>query len=261
MHISSTVSVKTNRLGFTLIELLVVIAIIAILAAMLLPALTKAKEKSKATQCLNNMKQLQICYRMYVDDNNDTLPPNTSSSSSSTLTNSWVIGDAQSDTTPDNIKQGMLFQYNKSVSLYVCPSDQARTAPKLPLYPGGAPQTRSCSIDYALGSGNPAYRGVTPIAKFTGIINPAPTLKIVFVDENERSVGDGCFGIYPASSGTKAWWNVPGSRHNQGCTFSFADGHTETWRWRGTAVLTFTGDSQAADSSDDLARIQRATVP
>ncbi len=247
--------------GFTLIELLVVIAIIAILAAMLLPALTRAKEKGQTTQCLNNLKQLQICYRMYVDDFNDMLPPNTSSGSSVTLTNSWIIGDAQADITTDNIRQGLLFPYNQSVGIYVCPANRNRTAPRLPLYPSGAPQTRTCSIDYALGSGNPVYRGVAPIAKFTGIVNPAPTLKVVFVDENEKSVGDGCFGIYPASSGKQAWWNLPGSRHNHGCTLSFADGHAEVWRWRGSAVLTYTADSQAADTSDDLPRMQRATIP
>src|SRR5580658_3128868 len=83
--------------GFTLIELLVVIAIIAILAALLLPSLARAKDQSKTTQCESNMKQLQLCYHMYVGDNNDRLPPNESEGADDTTTNSWISGDAQTD--------------------------------------------------------------------------------------------------------------------------------------------------------------------
>jgi len=256
------------KTAFTLIELLVVIAIIAILAALLLPALSKAKEKAKAAQCLSNMKQLQVCYRMYVDDNNDSLPPNESEGANITTTNSWVSGDAQTDTTPDNIKQGLLFPYNTSVAIYVCPSNTRLTPPLLPLYPQGAPMTRTCSIDYALhgsiGSGATTYNGITPLTTFSAIVNPGVSQKLVFVDENEYSVGDGCFGIYPVSSGKNAWWNLPGSRHSKGCVFSFADGHAEYWKWHGTAVLTYVAAGQPADpvgTSDDLPRVQHATLP
>jgi prepilin-type processing-associated H-X9-DG protein len=91
--------------------------------------------------------------------------------------------------------------------------------------------------------------------------NPQPNQMIVFVDENEYSVDDGDFAIYPAGSGQKQWWNLPGNRHGNGTTWSFADGHAEHWKWHGTAVLTFTGYYQAADSSDDLARVQACTCP
>jgi prepilin-type processing-associated H-X9-DG protein len=88
---------------------------------------------------------------------------------------------------------------------------------------------------------------------------------IVFVDENEFSVDDGDFAIDPLDQNGKStqnrWWNLPGSRHGKGTTWSFADGHAEYWKWHGSAVLTFNGYYQAADSSDDLARVQACTSP
>jgi type II secretory pathway pseudopilin PulG len=101
---------------------LVVIAIIAILAAMLLPVLARAKVKAKATQCLNNMKQLQICWQMYCDDNTDRLPPN----GTQAMASSWVDVSAQSDTTPVFIEAGLLYQYNKSDAIYACPANERR---------------------------------------------------------------------------------------------------------------------------------------
>lgn len=257
----------TRRDGFTLIELLVVIAIIAILAGLLLPALSRAKEKAKTAQCVNNLKQLQVCYYMYVGDNADFVPPNGSATATSSQTNSWIGGsNAQTDTTTDNIQKGVLYQYNQSVKIYVCPSDNFKTAPSLPLYPSGAPHTRSYSIDYALGGDFSYYSqkaGQNPIVKYTQIHTPGPSEKIVFVDENERGIGDGCFGIYPLSTGQNIWWNLPGSRHSRGCTFSYADGHVEYLKWHGTSVLSLVniGGDQPADNSDDLRRVQRGTLP
>ena len=276
---------KLQIRAFTLIELLVVIAIIAILAAILLPVLDKARQRSQTTACLNNMKQLQVCYRMYVDDNNDYLPPN------ETIPNldiSWVLGSAQTDVTTTNIQNGLIFHYNQQVKIYVCPANTLMISDS---YGGYAPQTRTCSVDFALGgyttsgfaAGGPAQGGmtvygVTSLAKFNQIqmSSAGVAQKIVFVDEAQNGVDDGCFGIFAQSVRKNAWWNIPGCRHDgkRACTFTFADGHAEVWRWHGSAVnadnslpysaiwnSAATADPETGPgSSDDLARVQAGTV-
>jgi prepilin-type N-terminal cleavage/methylation domain-containing protein len=271
--------------GFTLIELLVVIAIIAILAAMLLPALSAAKAKAKTTQCLSNMKQLELCYSMYVGDNNSFLPINgggTGGGTSTTVASgSWIAGNAQTDSDDSNIKAGKLYQYNTSASIYRCPANQRTVSTGFPLNLT-VPQTRTVSMESSMGggaidptSGNWVEGGQSSFsgqpmgtyAKDSKVKNPST--KLVFADESEWYVGDGIFACNPAGSWPAAntWANIPGIRH-KGATFSFFDGHTEFYKWHGIAIWTLglktytPGDVNTADpmppaagSSDDLSRV------
>lgn len=252
--------------AFTLIELLVVIAIIAILAAILLPVLTRAQQAGYKASCLNNLKQVQAAYIMYSDDNNGYLAPNWSSIDSrgnpAGSTNSWIgLSDAQHDTTYTNIINGKLFQYNPNIHIYHCPADFSLTVAPAGTPPGhyvGVLKTRDYAIDYALAGG-----GADPLSaytKYSQIRAPNPVDKLVFIDENEVNVDNGAFGI--RRYWTQNYWEFPTGRHNHGGTFSFADGHAEYWKWRGSYILTFTPNgtcpNNPADVSD-LTRLEKGT--
>jgi len=226
--------------AFTLIELLVVIAIIAILAAMLLPALGKAKSKGQQAGCLNNYRQLQFCFQMYCDDNQDALPANEAINVTYNRTalsvgvNSWLQGNAWIDTTLTNIQRGVLFNYNKVTGIYKCPSDTSTVQDK-----GLIPRTRSVSMSmYMNVRGDPTdsdYRKCWH--KLAGIRAPGPSKALVFIDEHEKSIQQSAFGINAPNRwwlfGTAkyTWISFPATRHNNSCSFSFADGHAESWRF------------------------------
>jgi len=241
---------RFQKHGFTLIELLVVIAIIAILAAMLLPALSRAKQKGQAVQCLNNLKQLQLCWQMYADDNNDTMVLNkiqsgTSGVGATTRADSWIAGNTQTDTSSTNIERGALYAYNKSVSIYHCPTDRSQVT-------GSASQIRfrSFSLDSWLnGSGWPG-QFTSPFVKISHL--KRPVMVCGFIDENENGINDGVFAI--SQVGVSAWQDMPSDRHSSGCNISFADGHAARQKW--FAAKVFRGYAQytsgAADKRDLL---------
>jgi prepilin-type N-terminal cleavage/methylation domain-containing protein/prepilin-type processing-associated H-X9-DG protein len=264
-----------NARAFTLIELLVVIAIIAILAALLLPALGRAKTRAQLMGCLNSYRQLQLCWQMYCDDHEDSLPANAafnngggSRAAWSVSGPSWLLGNAWTDTTFTNIQQGVLFKYNQSVGLYKCPADKSTVLDR-----GLIPRTRSVSMNmYMNVRPDPAdsdYRRCWH--KLSQVRNPGPARAFVFIDEHEKSIQQSAFGINAPDQwwlfGTPLWtWiSFPATRHNNRCTFTFADGHAETWRWlepntaRISSLNTWTVLQPAASNNDrDLGRLFRA---
>jgi prepilin-type N-terminal cleavage/methylation domain-containing protein/prepilin-type processing-associated H-X9-DG protein len=234
--------------AFTLIELLVVIAIIAILASMLLPVLSKAKVRAQATQCTSNLKQLQLCWHLYSLDNGGRLAPNKAQTpDATTQPDSWVAGGAKIDDTPTNIQRSAFFPYNTSIGIYHCPSDFSKVTGKTIV------RFRSYAMSYPWINGDPGAEQI--VRKETDIHDPGPSVASVLWDENEDSIDNGGLGILPA--GTWSWWNWPASRHNKGCTMSYADGHAEYWKWKDSWVLKFTGYGASTSTKDrDLARMQ-----
>ena len=232
--------------AFTLIELLVVIAIIAILAAMLLPALGRAKSRAQTIACMSNTKQLQLAYELYSTDNVNRLMDNSVAGVSSPGAQAWIQGNVQEYLSdyPEHPSKGVLWPYNKSLGIYRCPSSRAflqgvgRSVT--------VPHNRSYSVSVWLGS------NLTPpdlIAQKSSVIR-FPSRTSVFLEENQISIDNGAIGFNRTN--VAGVWNLPSNRHNNSCNLSFMDGHTETFRWRGARLK----ELNAQYSSDD-SRSQR----
>ena len=204
-----------------------VIAIIAILAAMLLPALSKAKDRARTIQCISNHKQLCVCWVMYASDHGGLLVRNFALGTPGYLTDNWILGDMSTPTGATNvnyIRNGKLFPYNTSIEIYHCPADRSTVTV------GGVvlPRVRSVSMSGQMG-GNLAIIPAYPTSlKESDIIHPPPAKAFVFIDERNDSIDDGFFAVQISP---RSWRNCPATWHNRGDVLSFADAHAEHWRW------------------------------
>ena len=243
--------IKDNA-AFTLIELLVVIAIIAILAAMLLPVLSSAKGKAWQTGCLNNHRQLILAWSMYRDDNNGKLVID--DPLGGTNHPSWVYGEMTTPSDATNaalIQAGLLYDNSKNTGIYHCPADQTThlrsysMQEQLAYYQNGQP------VDVEASQG---ISGYPPMYSENQIRMTAPSATTVFLDESPITINDGFFAILIAGN---TWYDLPAVWHGRGCNFSFADGHTEHWRWTDPRTLTLNqGMVISTPNNPDLQRLQ-----
>jgi prepilin-type processing-associated H-X9-DG protein len=231
--------------AFTFNELLAVIFVVAILAALVVPALAATKGRELTASCLNNLRQLQVAYHLYAEDFNDLIPLNALSAESSNNWVSGIINNPHDCTNTALLESGLLYPYCKSLQIYKCPADTA------PNPESGTPTVRSYSVNSYMNGWDvgcnhqddwPSNAIFIVQNRLSTLTSPGPSKRIVFVHESPDTIDDGNFSSVPnptSSSGfaqVDDWWNVPTAMHGNAGTFSYADGHAAIIQWQGTQL-------------------------
>lgn len=252
------------RKGFTLIELLVVIAIIGILASMLLPALSKAREQSRRIKCVSNQKQLALTWMLYAGDNNEALVANGYvNGGGSTVSKLWVQGHYNHTRSPSDSTNQLLMidaryalfaPYLKALGVYKCPSDRKTIRVGNTLLP----KLRSYAMNWYMGYFVPGFR--EPPAQFRAFRKShdlqagSPSDLFVFSDVHPDSICWPLFGVAP----TDTFFMFPASYHNRASVIAFADGHVQHQKWRDSRThspvrVNWHGHDQPSQRNPDLA--------
>lgn len=270
--------VKSQRAAFTLIELLVVIAIIAILAALLLPVLARAKSQAIATRCMSNNKQLTLAWMMYSDDNGGQLAINSDQSLFFEETPSWVFGFMDWTTGQQNTNTSYLINHAWSLlgpyvgnqfQIFACPAANFVSPPQASA--GWPARARSVAMDGALGDGAvyasfPFSENFWKAVKSSDLIYPGPASTWVFTDEHPDAIDDGIlYTYYGYTNGTGQFTELPGSQHGGDCGMGFADGHAVIHHWMSSqtvvpVIYSRTGRQDVNVTADaDLAWLAQCT--